>query len=62
VKMNSKDTRMMNESIEQLAIGIGRHLETLQGQIVDRFERIEKAHFESMTELNQLLEGKVKVR
>jgi len=47
-----------DERLESLAIGIGRHLETLQGQISERFEQIERKYEEQLFKLQCLIEEK----
>jgi len=44
--------------LESLAIGIGRHLETLQGQISERFEQIERNYAEQLVRLYELVDEK----
>lgn len=55
--MSIHEIKHYEDRIDNLAIGIGRHLETLQGQIDDRFSQLE-THY--ATRLS-LLEGKLKM-
>ncbi|QOR66462.1 hypothetical protein IM538_22325 [Cytobacillus suaedae] len=55
--MRDEEVRLFEERIETLAKGIGKHLETLQEQICDRFDSIEHNTSKRFFEINSILEG-----
>jgi hypothetical protein len=55
--MRDEELSLFEERIETLAKGIGRHLETLQGQICERFDSIEQTTSKRFIEINSILES-----
>ena len=55
--MSEEELRRYDERIESLAKGIGRHLETLQGQIWEQFDHIEHKTSEHFIKIDTILEG-----
>ncbi|MCC3356181.1 hypothetical protein [Bacillus sp. REN16] len=56
--MNNDEIKTINEKLNKLAMGIALHLETLQGQIGERIDQIDRSYNERLLQVNQLLEGK----
>ncbi|MEH7224627.1 hypothetical protein V7112_12535 [Bacillus sp. JJ1566] len=56
--MNDDEIKTINEKLNKLAMGIALHLETLQGQIGDRMDQIDRTYNERLLQVNQILEGK----
>ncbi|MCH1625187.1 hypothetical protein [Fredinandcohnia quinoae] len=57
--MNSEELIRFEEKINNLAKGIAMHLETLQGQIGEKFEQYDKNYTEKFMKIDSLLEEKV---
>ncbi|WP_453993115.1 hypothetical protein [Bacillus nitroreducens] len=56
--MNDDELKTINEKLNKLALGIALHLETLQGQIGDRMDQIDRTYNERLLQINRILEGK----
>ncbi len=56
--MNNDELKSINEKLNKLAMGIALHLETLQGQIGDRMDQIDRTYNERLLQINSILEGK----
>lgn len=56
--MNNDEIKSLNEKLNKLAMGIALHLETLQGQIGDRMDQIDRTYNERLLQINSILEGK----
>ncbi|MFT4416309.1 hypothetical protein ACLM5H_20805 [Fredinandcohnia humi] len=52
------DLIRIEEKLNKLAKGIALHLETLQGQIGERFDQIDKTYTERLLKIDSFLEGK----
>ncbi|MFC4321952.1 hypothetical protein [Litchfieldia salsa] len=57
--MKDHEVNMIHKRIDKLAIGIGRHLETLLGQIDERFNQIESNNTKPFISIDTLPESKV---
>jgi hypothetical protein len=53
--MTIDEVKIFNERLDNVTIGIGRHFETLQGQIGERFDLLEKCYSEKFMEMNRML-------
>ncbi|MEH7235273.1 hypothetical protein [Bacillus sp. JJ1562] len=56
--MNNDEMKTINDKLNKLAMGIALHLETLQGQIGDRMDQIDRTYNERLLQINRILEGK----
>ncbi|MEH7387126.1 hypothetical protein V7147_17190 [Bacillus sp. JJ1521] len=56
--MNNDELMSIHEKLNKLAMGIALHLETLQGQIGDRMDQIDRTYNERLLQINNMLEGK----
>jgi hypothetical protein len=57
--MIDHEVKKIDQRIDKLAIGIGRHLETLLGQIDERFNQMESNNSKRFITIDTLVEGKV---
>ncbi|WP_449538012.1 hypothetical protein [Ferdinandcohnia sp. Marseille-Q9671] len=55
--MNHDEIKSINEKLNKLAMGIALHLETLQGQIGERMDQIDRTYGERLLHISSMLEG-----